>query len=423
MKIIMKHVSLHSLIVALIAIAISYFTFLGFSKPPLDVLGTWDNIDKWFDGDIFRVIKIETDMFHRAHYRDNVHPFYSLITYPFVYGIGKLLNVDSYSAVSVSHAFWAGLLATLIYFIALREVRNRAIAALLTVFSCTSASFIFWTTVPESFVLGALTISAVILFHGSEKLQSSKAWIGITLIAFSITITNVSVAILSMLLRLTYVRVFRILSISLAIAVGITVIQHAIFPEAGLFFLGLQKEAGYVGLTHKSAPELAFILANRGITFLTSGFVLPGISALPTTNSGVLNILTVRSILQVMPGPFGMTALVSWWILLGCGIYKTILNWHEEGVCKLAVLFLTTQFVLHLAYGENTFLYLLHSLPAVLVLISHALTGKRRRFLVCVVVVGLVTGLISNSGMFFSARDSLTTPLDNPHTPLTIRSQ
>lgn len=100
----MKHVSLHSLIVALIAIAISYFTFLGFSKPPLDVLGTWDNIDKWFDGDIFRVIKIETDMFHRAHYRDNVHPFYSLITYPFVYGIGKLLNVDSYSAVSVSHA-------------------------------------------------------------------------------------------------------------------------------------------------------------------------------------------------------------------------------------------------------------------------------------------------------------------------------
>lgn len=386
-----------------------YFTMLASLEPALAVLGTWENIDKWFDADIFRVLKVETDALHKAHHRNNVHPFFSLVTFPIVSVLTDVIGLHVNTAIRVAHSAWAALLASTMFIIVLREVRNQALALGITCLGCSSASFIFWTTVPESFVLGALSISLVMLVHNANKPKSFQGWVVTNLISFSITITNLSASVISMFLQIGICRIVKILAVSLIFAIAIALVQRWFFPQSGLFFLSLQKEAGYVGLTHKTAPQLIFILLNRATTFIFSGFVLPGFSVYPGNSPGDLNGLVAESILRSNISLLQLISLIGWWVLLSIGIFKTVKNWKNEGVAKLALLFLAGQFALHLVYGEHTFLYVLHSLPAVLVIIGCALRSTKSTVLILVLLFAFAASLSTNLELFFKAKQNLTT--------------
>jgi hypothetical protein len=127
----------------------------------------------------------------------------------------------------------------------------------------------FWTYVPETFALGALTIAIAVVFHGSKQPYSPAHWILANLISLSMTVTNFSVSVISMFLLLTRRQ--------MVLATALALLQKAAFPQPGLFFLGLEQEVGYVQLTRRSAPEVLLKVLDRGVVFLSAGVMLPGI--------------------------------------------------------------------------------------------------------------------------------------------------
>lgn len=393
----------------MIALLVFAFTMKASEAPSVQVMaGTMDN---WFGADSFRVGKMETDQLHHAHYRDNVHPFFSLIVFSFVHTVSAVLDVSLFKAVQISHAIWASLLAVTLFYLSIKVTKDQLVSLSVTLLACSSASFIFWATALESFVLGALTVGLVLVLHPLESKFSKKnpyfAWASVNLLAMSITITNLSVGVLAMLQRHKIVMVLKAFILTLVMAAALSLLQRLIFPSAGMFFVGLEREAGYVGLTHRSFQEVTSIIANRVATLLSSGFVLPAFVISPPVTPGGLSFLSAKSVLEVPLSWMGGLILASWYTLIFLGLRNIIKAWREDEIGRLATLFLSVQFVLHLLYGSGTFLYLLHNLPPLVVIVSRALTPNRRYLVIAITGIGGAIGLYANVDTFIQARHAL----------------
>jgi len=73
-----------------------------------------------------------------------------------------------------------------------------------------------------------------------------------------------------------------------------------------MFCVELEKEAGYVGLTHRSIQQVTSIIANRAATLLSSGFALPSFAISSPVTPGGLSFLSAKSIRKLCHGRDGL---------------------------------------------------------------------------------------------------------------------
>ena len=379
------------------------FSYHNALRLPWSELATFENMDAWFGADIFRVVMAETDAAHKAHYRNNVHPFFSVVMFPFNALVGWLTGAGGVQSVLISHALMSGALASAIYALARRESDNTLAALLLAALACASAGFIFWTCVPETFALGALTIAVAMVFHGSKQPYSPVRWILANLTSLSMTITNFSVSVISMFLLLTRRQMVRVLVGTLVLATALALLQKAVFPQSGLFFLGLEQEAGYVQLTRRSVPEVLLKVLDRGVVFLSAGFMLPGIHTPEVVRASGLPSVLATSLLQGRAPALQWLGLLAWWSLLVMAVRHALRTLRHRRVSAVALIFWLGQFLLHLLYGDETFLYVLHSLPAVMVLMAALFRTRHAHVAWVLVAVTLVISAYGNYALFLDA--------------------
>jgi hypothetical protein len=193
------------LVLALCAASASY---QGAALMPVGLLDTWD---VWFQADFPRTYSNMTDRWG-DHGRSTVHPLFSLITCPPVYGLKRLLDIESTIAVRLLIAGVAALWAIAL-FATLRLLGCRRFdATLFSILGATSAAAMFWFVVPESWPFGSLSIViALLLMAWAEHRCLSEWWfMGVSALTMSVTITNWMAGIIATFVHHPWKRAFQV---------------------------------------------------------------------------------------------------------------------------------------------------------------------------------------------------------------------
>lgn len=338
----------------------------------------------WFEADLIRVQQIMVD--RRAdNYRTNVHPLQAIVMYPPTKMLVLLGIPERLAAISILAATAGAWSATLFGgFRGLGLRRPDAIA--FTVLGAVSGAAIFWMPVPEVYAFGALSVTialalGTLMQRGTVPpiLQAISS-----VISFSVTTTNWMAGILTVLASNTYKRAFRILVDGFAIATALFAIQKVIFPRSTFFVPRIGLEMSFVfheyggGTLDKIRAFFAYSVVVPEVPFLDH----------PTFPEWVrLSIQLVP--LNALTG-IGMVGLVLWSVVFVAGLTNAVTKPDQNRpIAQALTLYLLFQFLLHLVYGDETFLYSLNYLPAMLLLAGFSVLGRGRLIFLSLVIISI----------------------------------
>jgi hypothetical protein len=372
--------------------------------------------DVWFQSDLKRVFENMTDRYARGHYRVQVHPLYSLFTYPPTFALRKL-GIAPLHAVQIVTAAIAALYV-LTYYALLRAAGcARLDSMVFSILGGCSAAALFWLSVPESYGLGATSIAVGLSLSAVAAQRYQPAWkyVVVSALTLSITVTNWMVGILTTLTGNTLKRTCSITVISLSVVALFWVVEKQLFPTA-LFFVADRGEGRYLFLP--TVPRIISVLN----TFLFHTMMAPTINVTGTTDTG-WPLLSMQSSYPGSTGPLGMVGVIVWSLLLGLGIWTLLMRRIAPGLQFALGLTLFGQLSLHLVYGEETFLYSLHFLPLLMTMSALSTLTELRVTVLALALLLIPIAGINNWRQFNEAISLATSPRHEVKTHMQMRPQ
>ena len=348
--------------------------------------------DRWFESDCARVFYNMTDARSRQS-RTAVHPLFPLLAHPPAAVLQGVLGLAPEAAVQGVLAAVASLCAVAFFALVRLVGCRRGDAALLTLLLASSAAAIFWFTVPETYPFGLLTILvALVVVALAERRGVSGAWyVAASALTLSVTVTNWMVGIAAAFAGLRWRRAVAATAAALCVVAALSVVQSGLFPGVR-FFPAPREEARHVFTAESGGPAGVF----QSVLF--HGMVMPEL--------GVRRDASGELILTVQASPPGSASLVGaagvavWVALLAVGFWA-FLRAKRHGPLRLVVgVSLLGQLLLHVAYGEETFLYALHFVPLLLVVVAFGALARVRRLVLALAVALVVLAAINNVAQF-----------------------
>jgi hypothetical protein len=362
--------------------------------------------DVWFESDIPRVFANLTDRFS-DNSRLSVHPLFSLLTFPFATILHVVLRTDLVTTVRLLTAIAAALcLGTLFGLLRLIDCR-RLDAALLSVLALVSAAARFWLVVPETYVFGLLTILlALVVVALAQKQVVAPLWyVIVSALTLSMTITNWMIGILATLVQARWQQARRTTTDAFCLVVLLWGLQKMLFPSAA-FFLGSREESKRVLLSGAGG----FLAISQSFIFHT--MVMPAIKILESGYADTPAIMHTQPSLPGSGSVWGLVAVGLWAALLGLGVWA-LFTLKSQGRFRLFLgSAIAGQYLLHLVYGKETFLYSLHFLPLLIALVALSLLTRMRLVALVLVSALILSAGINNAQQFqkataFLQRDNL----------------
>jgi hypothetical protein len=328
--------------------------------------------DVWFHADTSRVVNNMTEPSAR-HYRTDVHPLFSLLTNPPVCVLGGVLGMHRITAVQALIAIVAGVWMSML-FLLLRLISCRRLDALLfCALAASSATTMFWFSVPETYSFGSVSILAALSVVGFERYKKlSDGWyIGTSAFTLSFTITNWMAGILAVFTSRPWKRSLQLTVQAFGLVVLLWGIQKLAFPSVE-FFLGNLEEVKFI-LTPESGGPVHVLLS-----FLYHTMVMPAINLLANPTAQDWRIMTIQLSLPGT-GPFAGKLLVAeWTALLVLGLFALFLISQHLRFRIVLGCTLLGQLLLHQFYGGETFLYSLHFSPLLIILAALSTLTRAR---------------------------------------------
>lgn len=329
--------------------------------------------DAWFQSDIPRVLANIVDA-HSNHYRTKVHPIASIVLHPAALILRALWpGTDLQVAMrlmSLVAALWVGS------FYALCRLLGAARwgAVCFSLLAIGSAAFLFWFSVPETFSIGSLTVLWVLLVAALavHRPVGDGLLLFASVASLAITVTNWVAGLALAACQRPWRGALRISAMAFVIVAALSVLQRFFYTFAKFFFLGSQEEMLYVNV-----PQSGTVLDKLAAMFL-HGLSMPALLT-KAAEAPRLDWLTVQFSAPGSGGPAGLAALGLWLLLLAAGVAGLVRSpaWHGFG--KVLGVTLAVQVVLHLIYGEETFLYAAHFLPLLMALAVFAIRSPLGR--------------------------------------------
>ncbi len=354
--------------------------------------------DAWFQADISRVYANMTERWSN-HYRVKVHPLYSMISYPPTFLLTKL-GFTSMEAVRIVTASIAGMWVAAMYVLLRLTGCQRIDAMLFTFAGASSSAALFFLSVPETYALGSITIISglALAAAANQRKLPESTYATVSALTLSMTFTNWMVGIFATFTGNPWRRALAITLQVLAIVTLLWSIQKYIFPSA-VFFIGDREEAKYIFALGGERVLTA------SLSFFFHTITAPDLSIAGTTGNG-LPILSYQS---SMPGSAGILSLIGaalWAGLLALGCW-TLVTIKSHIQLRLVIgLSLIGQLLLHIGYGEETFLYSLHFLP-ILVTLAALTTLTRLRTISRLLVILLIPIITANNWRQLNMAQSL----------------
>jgi hypothetical protein len=349
--------------------------------------------DAWFQSDMPRVYANMTSR-GSDHYRASVHPLFALAALPAVGAFWKVLGFDALTSVRLVLAVVAALSIAAFFAIVRLAGLARLDSVLFSLLCSVSAAAVFWFSVPETYGFGALSILlALAVVAAAQHMPVNERWyIGASIGTFGFTITNWMAGIAVAASGLDWKRAARVTIYAFAIATALWIVQQHFMPTLGRF---LDAESVH---NHVLAPEAGGVLVVLR-SFLIHSVVMPAIAVVDRINPPGMQIMSVQHVAAWAGFGLGTTAAAIWAALLGLGVWGFVATRAHTRLRIAIAAVLAGQLLLHLLYGEETFLYSLHFAPLLILVVAFAATTRLRPF-----VLGLTVALIVSAGVNNYAR-------------------
>jgi hypothetical protein len=327
-------------------------------------------VDHFFGADVWRVYLNIIGSDEVRNYRDKVHPYFSLFAITTAKS-GKLLGTEGGEFLAYRSIFGtAGVFLFWLFIYRCTYIIN-AFASVALLLSTMTVRI--WSILPESYIFGFFTLMLGL------NLARARSNCAATLIAtMSGTITNASLGILYMLQGMKTLEWKRTIFVFAIAVLLLSSLQKSLYPTSVHFFdvFALREEARYV---NRSLSRLPY----RAYDFVYSGFVLP----LPETSEGKLRTQQMwasfvanydvgydnRQALTIVASVLAIT------IFLLAALANFIKLADMQDVGALVAGFIIFEFLLHLSYGNEPFLYSYHFLPFLVIFMALYLPGERAR--------------------------------------------
>lgn len=450
-------------IILLLTITIAVLATRNARLIPAGLLFHPDANNTLFEADTARVVETFVTYPGAFGVRYFLHPLVSEWVYPIIASLDLVPGIDMAAALRVLTAAAAGAWIAGIY-LALRLIRCRRVdAALFALLAGTSAAAIVWFSVPETHAWGSLSIVAALLLAAvCERRAVAGRWHVLVQVAtISFTITNWLAGLAASFMHLRWRR-FMLMSLTAAMfAGGLSLLEpvmrkvsqrtFVLSPHTtvlltalagvliGLLLWRLSKSpraprvaerieamlsrrwtvlllalGAILAIAAATRIEGDFIatpyrgsMVQSATSFLFHAMVLPEYTESDRYGKG-WGTLSVQTALPGESSPWGVAAAGLWAILLVAGILAIIRMERLRRFRGIVAIALLGQFVLHLIYGDETFLYALNWLPLLVVMAALATHTRLRPAVRAVAAILIVLAAINNIRQFDLAAERIT---------------
>jgi uncharacterized protein DUF6080 len=334
------------------------------------------DLDEAFDADLGSWT-IDLARPQGPHLRTRIHPLAILLLNPFGSAIRAVLRAAHEPFAARLAAQWlcaiAGALAVAVFRVLLaRTGVSTSRARLWTLLFATSATQVVFSTLPESYAFSALSLVVVFAVAAGPR----PAWwarLAAGVFAFGITLTNLVAVAVVRVSGLDWRRALRSLltcaahvgAVVLA-AVGLSLVQRAVYPTAALFFV--RGSAGNWYASYLFVPDTALEAVQR-LAAVVSNVVFAGLCApeVQVVGRGQPHLgVRFNEIAVLSPTPLSAVHWLLWAFVLLQAVRGTLPGGPRGAASgdgraggPIAALWLWLGFnvVLHYAFGTCLFLY------------------------------------------------------------------
>jgi len=372
----------------------------------IDPSGFWQthSMDVWFGADTARVMWDMTSI-SGIHSRLDLHPLFTLLTYPQVFVLRELLGLPAITAVRLVIAAAAFVFSCAFYSL-LRLIGCRKVdSTLFCVLSVISGSAMFGLAVPETYIYGSVGIViALILVAVAEQRQVPDiCYVIASAFTLSATSSNWLIGILATAVHHNWKQTLKISGCALCLVLALWFVQKLAFPSSA-FFVPTQGESRFLNsLTLSNFKE-----CSRAFGLYT--MVVPDIK--PLALNGYFEDfvqLSIQHTSQSELSPLGLAAGLCWIALLGTGLWAALRSRVHRRLRIALILSVVYQYALHLIYGNETFLYSMHFMPLLVVLAAWSTLTRTR-----VAALSLAICLILSAGLNNVQQFSKAAAIVNP---------
>jgi hypothetical protein len=344
--------------------------------------------DVWFEADLPTVADT---VLHRwsVQSRNARHPLFPLLATGSAYALraSGLADRSILALLSaLAGAAWVGLFYTIARLMTSRQLD----AIVFTLLACSTSSAMFFLVVPETYTLGSATLLVPLALTAVDvEGRMRESWyVAASAVSFSVTSTNWMCGLWAAVARWPWRRALQI-SINAVFVVGVIwAVQRVIFPTAPFFF-GYSNEERFVLPAASGGPGPIA----RALFFHT--IVMPHIELIPEPKWGT--VMSVQHSPIASSGAWGVAATVAWAGLLASTIGGLMASRGNPRVRIVVLGTLAGQVLLHLLYGEETFLYAIHVAPLLVLTTTVAASSTPWRRVILVLAAALAfTAAVNN---------------------------
>jgi hypothetical protein len=244
---------------------------------------------------------------------------------------------------------------------------------------------------PHSF--GSLTIVLAILLVAVAAHRRVSWWldVGVSALTPGVTLTDWMAGIASTVVRRKPTRALMVTAASFALMIGIWYVGKRVIPSTA-FFLGHPPETAHILSPESRGP------AGVATSFFLHTTVMPAIEVVDRPGAGQWPIMLTQPAAPGSAGPLGMVSVGLWIALLAIGCVA-LLTLRKHGRLRLFLAgVIAGQLVLHMAFGNETFLYAPNFLPLLVGLVALGLLTRMRPAVLALASLLLVTNTVNNVG-------------------------
>ena len=347
--------------------------------------------DIYFQADPLRVIEQMNTRWHKGGYTRN-HPLFVSLVMPPVLVFRKLTGLSHLDAALAAMVACAALWMPAMY-ATLRLAGCRVVdAALFTAASLTTASFLFFSPVPDTFPFSAITMlvpfMALAVIHQVRRQERLLTVAG--LVSLSLNVANWMAGIAAAFAALRWRRALQVCANVLAIGTLLWGVQRRAFQDLE-FFLDKPPDPESV-----YAPSLErVVMATKGVLLHTA--VVPRVelcdrAPVKWAPDAPKYFVSVQE--ATIKEPIAVVAALSWVALLILGAFGLRETSPPFRVALGATIL--GQLALHTVFGGEIFLYSLHYVALLVMVAAMATRGPYRRIALALVCVFAVTAATNN---------------------------
>jgi hypothetical protein len=359
-----------------------------------------NNEDTWFDGDISRAYEAMTGGETGRGRGLVVHPAFGVVAHVPVALLRRGLRLEPLPAVRLSLALATALWISLLFAVMRVMGCPRSDGAVLALMASSSAATLFWSGVPETYVLASLSLlAALLLVAVAEGRRLSDGWyVGTTALTFAVTVTNGIYGFLATLAHRPLRRTAAIAAVGLSIVAALVAMQVAASPTGRLFPRG-RREARFLQVP---GPER---LREVSLAMTMHTMVMPSLGRLaqPRRDGSARLCLSVQKEPPGSAGGWGAVAVACWGLLLALGLWALATLETLRRLRLLLALGLGFELVLHAFYGLETFLAAFQFLPLLVTIVGLATLTRARTVVLALAVALTVAAAVNNTARFGDA--------------------